>query len=408
MSHHDVASVPHGQSPHPRLPRRSRPRAGFTLAELLLTITLTIGVFAAAVPFFTMQMRQLAQDVGRTDAQQTARYAQNMVDRELRNIGIGVQPMDAALGIPRNQPKIVQAHARAVTFNTDLIANDTSDVEAVYYDPNVPNSLTLAMNTGATITLPYASKSYPDFTYKKSDGSISMAETVSYWVSPDSSQASSSNLYVLFRRVNDGPISVVATGIELVGTQPFFKYNRVLANGQIDSIATSSLPVYWDATASIADSIRTVTMSVTGVFNGYNLQNKKQKFSRTVNSQTSMANMGLAQRNSCGDVPLNPGVPVTAVSVDPFTLVTTSVRLTWTSSPDETSGEKDVERYAIFRRIVGDPWGAPVDQVGKSNSPSYSWDDFDIQPGTSFEYGISAQDCSPANSSMRVSAAVTH
>ncbi len=386
----------------------SRRRAGFTLAELLLTITLTIGVFAAAVPFFTMQMRQLAQDVGRTDAQQTARYAQNMVDRELRNIGIGVQPMDAAQGITRNQPKIVQAHARAVTFNTDLIANDTTDVEAVYYDPNVPNALTIAMNTGATITLPYASKSYPDFTYRKSDGSLSLAETVSYWVSADSSQPSGSNLYVLFRRVNNGPVVVVATGIELVGTQPFFKYNRVLANGQIDSIPTSSLPVYWDATASIADSIRTVTMSVTGVFNGYSLQNKKQKFSRTVNSQTSLANIGLSQRNSCGDVPLNPGTPVATANIDAVTLTTTSVQLAWTASPDETSGEKDVERYAVFRRIVGDPWGEPIDQVGKSNSSSYTWEDFDIQPGVSFEYGISAQDCSPANSSMRVSAAITH
>jgi len=272
----------------------------------------------------------------------------------------------------------------------------------------VPSALTIAMNAGSPITLPLASKAYPDFTYRKSDGSLSLAETISYWVSPDSTQPSGSNLHVLFRRVNDGPVVVVATGIELVGAQPFFRYSRVLASGQIDSIPTSSLPVYWDATGSIADSIRTVTMSVTGVFNGYSLQNKKQKFSRTVNSQTSLANMGLAQRNSCGDVPLNPGVPTTTASVDPATLVTTSVRVSWTASADETSGERDVERYVVFRRIVGDPWGEPIDQVGKSNAAAYTWDDFDIQPGVSFEYGISAQDCSPANSSMRVSAPVTH
>jgi hypothetical protein len=128
----------------PRSTRAGLDRRGYSLGELLLTLTITIGIFAAAVPFFTMQMRQLAQDVGRTDAQQTARYAQNMVDRELRNIGIGVQPMDPAQGIPRNQPKIIQAHAYSVTFNTDLVANDTSDVEAVYFDPNVPMSQTLA------------------------------------------------------------------------------------------------------------------------------------------------------------------------------------------------------------------------------------------------------------------------
>lgn len=383
-------------------------RPGYSLGELLLTLTITIGVFAAAIPFFTMQMRQLAQDVGRTDAQQTARYAQNMVDRELRNIGIGVQPMDPAQGIPRNQPKIVQAHAYSVTFNTDLIANDTSDVEAVYYDPNVPSSLTLAMNTGATVTLPFSSKAYPDHTYRKSNGSISLAETVSYWVSADSTAPSGSNQYVLWRRVNDGPIAVVATGIRIASGQPLFKYSRVLPSGTFDTVATASLPIYWDQPGSIADSIRAVTLTVNGVFRGFNLQNRAQTFVRTVNSQTSLANVGLAQRNSCGDVPLNPGPPAVAMIFDPVTLAPDHVQVVFSASPDEVSGEKDVERYALFRRVVGDAWGEPISQIGKSNSATYTWDDFDIQPGVAFQYGVSAQDCSPANSSMRVSGSITH
>lgn len=384
---------------------RSTARRGYTLGELLLSLTITIGIFAAAVPFFTIQMRQLQQDVGRSDAQQTARYAQNMVDRELRNIGIGVQPMDASQGIPRNQPKIVQAAAYAVTFNTDLVADDTSDVEAVYYDPNVANGLTYAMNVGAPITLPYASKTYPDYTYRKSDGSISLAETLSYWVSADSTAPSGSNLYVLWRRVNDGPITVVATGIRITGSQPFFKYNRVLASGKIDSIPTSSLPIYWDQVATIADSIRTVNMTVNGVFNGYNLQNKKTAFVRTVSSQTSLANIGLSMRASCGDQPLNPGAPsVAMVNVGGVN----RVQVTFSASLDEASGEKDVERYVIYRRIVGNAWDEPIDQVGGSKSPSYMWEDFDIQSGISFEYGVAAQDCSPANSSMLTSSAITH
>ncbi|MCC6931263.1 MAG: hypothetical protein IT359_19900 [Gemmatimonadaceae bacterium] len=388
-----------------RARRRHEARSGYSLGELLLTLTITIGVFAAAVPFFTMQVRQLQQDVGRTDAQQTARFAQNTVDRELRNIGIGVQPMDASQGIPRNQPKIVQAHAYAVTFNTDLVANDTSDVEAVYFDPNVADQLTRTMIASSPITLPWSGKSYPDYTYRKNDRSLSLAETVSYWVSADSSQPSSSNMYVLWRRVNDGPISVVATGIRITGTQPFFRYNRVLPSGVIDSIPTASLPIFWDAVGSIADSIRTVSVSVNGVFNGYNLQNRATTFVRSVNSQTSLANIGLAQRSSCGDVPLNPGAPTVA-------LVTVSgvtrVQVTFTASSDESSGERDVERYVLYRRIVGNPWDEPIDQVGGSKSASYMWEDFDIQPGVTFQYGVAAQDCSPANSSMRMSSTITH
>ncbi len=379
--------------------------AGFTLAELLLTLTLTVGVFAAAIPFFTMQLRQLQQDIGRSDALQTARFAQNTVDRELRNIGIGVQPMDPAQGIPRKQPKIVQAHAFAVTFNTDLVASDTGDVEAVYIDPNVASNLTIAMNIGAPITLPLSTKTYPDFTYRKSDRSMSLAETVSYWVRADSSAPSGSNLYVLWRRVNDGPATVVATEILVPSGQPFFKYQRVMANGVIDSIPTSSLPVYWDQTASIADSIRAVAMSVSGAFNGHDLQHKAKQFVRTVNSQTAPANIGLSQRGSCGDVPLSPGAPIVAlVNVGGVN----RYQVTWTASADEASGEQDVERYVVFRHVVGQPWGEPLDQIGKSNSPSYMWEDFDINPGVTYEYGISAQDCSPANSSMRTSAAITH
>ncbi|GMV11287.1 MAG TPA: hypothetical protein PKC83_17260 [Gemmatimonadaceae bacterium] len=380
-------------------------RAGFTLAELLLTLTLTVGVFAAAIPFFTMQLRQLQQDIGRSDALQTARFAQNTVDRELRNIGIGVQPMDPTQGIPRNQPKIVQAHAFAVTFNTDLVATDTGDVEAVYVDPNVASNLTIAMDIGAPVTLPYSSKTYPDFTYRKGDRSMSLAETVSYWVQTDSSAPSGSNLYVLWRRVNDGPASVVATEILIPSGQPFFKYQRVMANGVIDSIPTSSLPVYWDQTASIADSIRAIAISVSGVFNGHDLQHKAKSFVRTVNSQTAPANIGLSQRGSCGDIPLSPGAPVVAlVNVGGVN----RYQMTWTASADEASGEQDVERYVVFRHVVGQPWGEPLDQIGKSNSPSYMWEDFDINPGVTYEYGVSAQDCSPANSSMRTSAAITH
>lgn len=381
-----------------------RGRRGFTLAELILTITLTVAVFSAAVPFFTMQLRQLQQDLGRTDAQQTARYAQNTVDRELRNIGIGVTPMDASQGILRNQPKIVQAHGMAVTFNTDLVANDTLDLEAVYFDPNVPVALTLTMSTSTPITLPLASKTYPDFTYRKPDGSLSLAETLSYWASLDST-AGVPNEYIIWRRVNNGPVTLVARGINIPAGQSLFQYTRVDSAGSIVTIPSGQLPLYWDTSGGRADSIRTVTLNVKGVFRGYNLQNKATTYTRSVVSQTALANIGLAQRTSCGDVPLNPGTPVAALVMIGGV---TRVQVTWTASNDEASGEKDVQRYVLFRRIVGTGWAAPINQVGGSRSASYMWEDFDMQSGVSFEYGVVAQDCSPANSAMRTSSAVLH
>lgn len=383
---------------------RTRRRAGYSLGEVLMALTITILVFGAAVPFFTFQLRSLSADLGRTDAQMTARYAQNTVDRELRNIGIAVTPIVNALGITRPQPKIVQADRFAVTFNTDLVANDTSDVQAVYVDPNVDTLLTLAMTATSQVKLPLASKYYPDFTYRNPDGSRSFSETVMYWASVDSTSGKTDE-YVLFRRINTGPITVVARGFQIPAGQSLFSYTRVDSAAKIVSVSTAKLPVYWDAANSWADSIRTVTINLVGIFHGRNMKNDTLTMKRPINSQTALANIGLAQVRSCGDIPLNPGVP-TAVMVQ-VGGVNDHVTLSWTASGDEASGEKDVERYAIFRREVGTSFVDPIAVAGKGGA-SYDWDDFDLQPGLSFEYGVAAQDCSPANSTIRVSAQILH
>lgn len=380
-------------------------RRGFTLAELLLSITLTIAVFSAAVPFFSLQMRQLQQDLGRSDAQQTARFAQNMVDRELRNIGIATTPMNPGAGIPRNQPKVVLAHGFAVTFNSNLVANDTVDMNAVYYDPNVPASLTTALPATGMVYLPITNRAYPDLVYRDQAGILSSAETVSYWASLDSTSGQPDE-YVMFRRVNDGPVAVVARGIRVPAGQVLFSYRRVMSNGSIQTVPNASLPIHWDDMAQLADSIRTVQLEVRGVFRGYNLQNKATTYERYVKTQTNMANIGLAQRNSCGDIPLNPGVPTATLVTDVFG-TTTKVTISFGASGDEASGEKDVERYAVFRRLVGDPWDEPVAVVGKAGGP-YTYDDFDIQIGNTYQYGVAAQDCSPANSSIVGTANVLH
>lgn len=390
------------------MPLSSAPNArrhGFTLAELLLSLTITVTIFAAAVPFFTLQMRQLQQNLARADAQQTARFAQTTVDRELRNIGIAVTGMQAAQGIPRPQPKIVQAAAFSVTFNTNLVASDTIDMNAVYYDPNVPPQLTTALATTNAITLPLSAKAYPDYVYRDENGLLSTAETLSYWASKDST-APASDEYVMFRRVNDGPVTVVARGLRVPAGQALFKYRRLFSSGIVDSVPQASLPILWDATNSPADSIRTVTLSVRGVFHGFDLRNKAATVERYVSAQTNLANIGLAQRNACGDTPLNPGTPTAVIVLTPGG-ATDRVRLTFNASADEAAGEKDVERYAVFRREVGHPWDEPIAVVGKAGGP-YLWEDFDIQAGTAFQYGVAAQDCSPANSSIMTSAAVIH
>lgn len=373
-------------------------RKGFTLSELLLGLTLTVLVFASAVPFFKVQTRTVTADMGRADALLTARFAQNTLDRELRNIGIGVEPMNAALGIPRNQPKIVQAADFAVTFNSNLVTTDTGDVAAVHYDPNVPIGLTDAMVAGA-VTLPLSSTSYPDYTYLKSNGALSGAETISLWASLDSSTTTLPNDMVLFRRVNDGPIVVVTRGIELPAGQPLFRYTRVDTLGAQVAIPSSSLPMYW--TDPRSDSIRTVEITVRSVYHDWNLAGDTTSYRRLVQSKTRLMNMGLVARRTCGDVPLDPG-SVTAVYSN---LGTPMVTVTWTPSIDENTGEKDVERYVIYRDTLLTGFTDPMDLVGKG---VVQYEDFALPaPGTTVKYGVAAQDCSPSEGSIVPAAIIT-
>jgi hypothetical protein len=379
--------------------RSQRRRQGFTLSELLLGLTLTVLVFASAVPFFKVQTRAVQADMGRADALLTARFAQNTLDRELRNIGIAVEPLNLALGIPRNQPKIVQAAAFAVTFNSNLVTNDTGDVAAVHYDPNVPTSMTDAMAAGSVV-LPLGGPSYPDYTYRKSNGALSGAETVSMWASLDSSTTTVSNDMVLFRRVNNGPIVVVTRGIELPAGQPLFRYSRIDTLGAQVPVPSASLPMYW--TNPVSDSIRTVEVTVRSVFHDWNLAGDTTSYLRMVQSKTRLMNMGLVARRTCGDVPLD---PASVTAVWDISTGTPKVTVTWTPSIDEAAGEKDVERYVIYRDTLLTGYLDPLDLVGKG---VVQWEDFVLPaPGTQVRYGVAAQDCSPSEGNIMSAAIVT-
>src|SRR5262249_41936690 len=152
---------------------------------------------------------------GRQDALQNARYAQNAIDRDLRIAGIGVV---------NNQPLIVQADKFAITFNADLTTSDSSDPASIYYDPTVDSTATISMNNAAKVQLPLSAKWYPASNYF--NGSIpSRAETISYWVSLDSTSGRGDQ-YVLFRRVNAAAARVVAKGIIIPAGVSFFTYMR--------------------------------------------------------------------------------------------------------------------------------------------------------------------------------------
>lgn len=368
-------------------------RAGYTLMEMLISVTLTMIAIGIAIPFFLTQNRALQSQSGRLDAQLNINFALDAIDRDLRVAGVG---------ITTRQPLLVQAAANAVTFNADLTSTSLADFATVYYDPDAPANTVSMLWPSSKITLPNSSWLYPDSAYYVSAGVPSSAETISYHVEAD---PLASGLFRLMRRVNDAAPRVMARGIKVTPGDPYFRYYKLSATGALVEVSQATLPIRhlpgWHgspadtASAALVDSIVLVRAKFTAVHRDPRYADASRVEERTVR----INNAGLVRASTCGDAPLSPSALTVIANGTP------QVVLTWTASLDEAAGEKDVERYAIYRRPAGatvftEPFASIV-----AGGPG-SFVDSDVKPGESWVYGIASQDCTPALSSMVISPAV--
>ena len=373
---------------HTAASRRETARAGFTLVELLISMSLLLVALGIAMPFFMVQSRALTAHAGRLDAQLTIGFGINAIDRDLRVAGVGVVA---------RQPMIVQAGANAITFNADLTSNVSGDFGAVYYDPDADPKTVGLLRPANQITLPNSSWTYPDSTYTASAGVPSSAETISYWVEADTGGASQ---YRLMRRVNNAAPRVMSRGLVLPAGEPAFRYFKLNTTGQLVEIPTSQLPLTHFAAyhgtpgdtsgSALTDSIRLVEVRFTAEYK----DPRSAAALRTEDRSIRIANAGLNGISTCGDQPLAVAAAAAVPAPGP------SVSLTWAASKDEASGEKDVERYAVYRRLESDlAFGEPIAGVA-AGLAAYVFNDTDVQSGKRYVYGISAQDCTPAVSSI--------
>jgi prepilin-type N-terminal cleavage/methylation domain-containing protein len=370
-------------------------RPGLTLIEMMIAMIIFVAVFGLAVPFFQTQMRSVSASAGRADALQNARFGQDAIDRELRIAGAGVVPA---------QPLIVQADPFAITFNVDLVSNDSLDMNAIYFDPAADGASTVAMPLSDARALPLSTTVYPAAEYLD-QGAPSSAETISFWVEPDSAP-SRAGQYVLYRSVNAGPKTVVSTGLLVNEDEPVFSYERLDGDGKLVPIPVADLPLFHTAPThgsaadtgkyASVDSIRVVDVRLTGQF----VDRDGRRITRTVSGSTRLLNAGMIRNSVCGETPLAPTSPGAAYEAD-----SGMVWVSWNASGDQDAAEKDVARYVIYKREASSgSWGVPIGSVPASAS-SYVFPDSNLQPG-SWVYGIAAQDCTPANSPLAATAAV--
>jgi prepilin-type N-terminal cleavage/methylation domain-containing protein len=379
-------------------------RRGFTLLEMVLSLSLMLMVIGLTTQMFRKQGTAVATQSGLLDAQQNSRFASSMLERELRVAGVGVVDQ---------QPLLVMANKLALTFNADLVSLDTGDMGSVYINPDVDSSATDVLRTNEAITLPTTATTYPETTYMSSPGVPSNAETISYWLSHDST-SSFSNEYVLFRRANARPARVVARGIIYNTGDTIFHYFKSDTLGNLTEVAPSALPLIHTAPihgttadtgkSALTDSIREVRITFTSVFHD---PRKTTPTLRTQRATIHLLNAGLLHHVTCGQPPIAPtSVIATVTAANGTTVPQTYTTVSWVKSVDDGAGEKDIIRYALYRRLSSvSTFDEPFASV-PAGAASYSFNDFDVQSGQTWVYAVAAVDCSPATSSTAQSSSI--
>lgn len=383
-----------------------RARKAFTLVEIIISLMLLMIITGAAVQFLRKQTGLVTRETSRMDAMQNAQFAGSQIDRELREAGAGVA--DA-------QPMLVQVDSMAMTFNANMVSIDTGDVRAVYQLRDADTNGTRAMLKSERMALPNSSpaKYYPDTSYTAASGVQSGAETISYYLRPDST-TTRTNDYLLFRRLNAQPPSLIARGIvrDARDTMPFFTYYKTDTLNRLKAIPKTQLPLYHgfihgavDDTGQFAltDSVRAVRVHFLTAAKDPRTGTDAL---RTVETLVRLMNSGLLDRTSCGQPPYATAVPTVVSSA--VGAGTKFVKVTWAKSIDDGGGEKDIERYGIFRKLSAAPtFGDPISSIPASQAATYTFTDYGVIAGQTYVYGIAAQDCTPLLSSVTAALAIT-
>jgi prepilin-type N-terminal cleavage/methylation domain-containing protein len=361
-----------------------RRRRGFSLIELLIAMVVMGVVLAGTMNFFIGQSRTFRKATTDMVLLQNARFATDLLSEHLRSVGANLTV---------GQPAIIYEDSKTFAFNADYATKTVGDLDAIYYEPNAPSGQVQALNTASQFVIPNSSLSYPQANYEISAGMPSPAEAIVFWFAPDT-ETTRTDDYVLLRQVNAAAPEVVVRNVLADSTQPFFRYMYLkvdaAGNSSIDTLATPLLPLSYDKDTLVSadkNRMRGVMVSFI-VTNG--LADTAER-TRPVSVVVQLPNLGQRALQTCGNPPIDLTAPVATVT-GPNT-----VTVTWSADADETGGERDVMRYAIWRKSEFDPnWHEPVASIPAGGGGTYTYVDTSVLPTHTYWYAVAAQDCTPA------------
>jgi prepilin-type N-terminal cleavage/methylation domain-containing protein len=379
------------------------PRAGFTLVELVIVMIVFAIVTAGALSFMGAQGVAYNRGTDRLTAMRNLSYALASLETDLTTAGTNVAP---------GQPTLVYVDDNLIAFSADYATRVADDVSAVYFDPSAPLGSVSAPTS--PVAIPHTGFSWPDTTYQVS-GINSPAELIVFWFEQDTSTTDRSDDWMLLRQVNRQAPELVARALLQVDDEPFFRFlKRSIDPSGIADMTTlpdTMLPLRHDVKvhgsvadtgrSAVIDSLKAVQIMV-GSYNRHSQEGGDDV--ATLSRLVDLPNAGFGQLLTCGDEPIlgtTLGVAITVGGTgEP------AVKLSWSASVDESSGEGDVIRYVLWRRTPGDPWGDPFLSI-PAGAATYSYVDATVASGQQYEYALAAQDCTPSLSGRTASGWIT-
>lgn len=138
----------------------SRGAAGFSLLELLISMTITLAIMAAATTLLATSLRTRTRENKRTEALTDAQRALSMMSREIGNSGYGLTDNGIATSDSGTDSIRVRANLNNNSFLAASVAEADEDIRYVFQSSNKtivrfspvpsPNGTTTVMASGVT------------------------------------------------------------------------------------------------------------------------------------------------------------------------------------------------------------------------------------------------------------------
>ena len=399
-------------------------QAGFTLVELMVSLVLTSIMFSAMLIVFQSQTRINTIESDVIEAQQNARMGMTSLAQDIRQAGYFVDHFN-------RQPIWLDAAPYQLVFN----ANISDQFVAMHRDSAVPLS-SGTMYTPGSFTSPPQEENLPGFLdrYLNESETIRLTLDRTYdgqvTVADRQEGAANPHLYTLTKEINGNPPAVLAYNVRGDDTYPdgstppplfqywgTFTFEGVLELwGDVDGdgfLSPGEIAVLTAVPVANLSDIQQVDVTMIVESNridrayegsGSSSSENYPYRSYTLRQRIRARNVGINTMGLvlCGDPP---GSPVNPVGYDTPDDDGGDITIEWDSSPDEYSGEDDVQFYTIYRAISGSDYSVvgQIQAMGLDTTYHYQ-DDGDIDnfdapvDGSEYYYYIAAWDCAPQES----------